>query len=160
MKFLLQRFSDNRRSTLGLFFYESVHEGKRKPVFFSYCLEDEFREVKVSGNTRIPAGTYKLGIRKQDTNLTLRYRKKYDWFKYHIEVLNVPNFSGIYIHIGNSEADTDGCLLLGDNADNNRLSDGMVSNSTQAFKRFYMTYYDEIEKGESTIEIRDEKTLL
>lgn len=155
MKFILQRFSDNRESTLGLFFKVGV-----MVPFKSFCLEDEFRESKVSGETRIPAGTYKLVIQKSETPKTIQYRKKYPWFKNHIMVKDVPGFIGIYIHIGNNDADTDGCLLLGDVCLNNSIGRGEITSSTNAFKRFYDDVYDALEKGtQVTLEIRDEKDL-
>lgn len=126
-----------------------------------FTLEDEYREDKVSGETRIPAGFYKLGIRKEDTPMTLRYQKKYPWFKKHIEILNVPNFKGVYIHIGNSDSDTDGCILLGDAVDNNSISNGTITSSTQAFQRFYSMVFDHLNSGGvATLEIRNEKFLL
>ncbi len=40
-------------------------EGYRcKRTFLAYTLEDEQRNKKVYGETRIPNGTYKLGLRK------------------------------------------------------------------------------------------------
>ena len=155
MNFILQRFSDNRQSTLGLLFKKGV-----LTPFQCYTLEDEFRESKVNGETRIPAGTYNIVIQKQETPKTLSYRKKYVWFKNHLMLENVPGFVGIYIHVGNTDEDTDGCLLLGDSADNNGVAPGSISNSTVAFMRFYHNIYEYLEKGnQATIEVRDEKTL-
>ena len=42
--------------------YEEGFRCKRK--FLAYTLEDEYREEKVYGETRIPNGTYELGLRK------------------------------------------------------------------------------------------------
>src|SRR5690606_2699229 len=83
MEWILQRFSDNTDSTLGLMFKIIGYEGKPRLHFNSFVIEDEYREVKVKGETRIPAGRYELKIRKQDTPLTLKYRKRYpEWFQY------------------------------------------------------------------------------
>jgi uncharacterized protein DUF5675 len=69
-----------------------------------FILEDRVRAagVKVQNETAIPAG---------------RYRVIVDWSnrfkKYAFHILNVPNFTGIRIHSGNTDKDTDGCLLVG-----------------------------------------------
>ena len=161
MDFIVQRINDNRKSTIGVLLKKFVSGAETKTSLQSFTLEDEYRDVKVSGETRIPAGFYKLGLRKDDTPLTLKYRAKYPWFKHHIEILNVKGFTGVYIHIGNSERDTDACLLLGDAADNNSIGDGTITNSTVSFKRFYDIVYPHLlGGGVSTIEIRDEKFLL
>lgn len=155
MNFILQRFSDNRESTLGLLFKVSALIS-----FKCYTLEDEFRESKISKETRIPARTYKLVIQKIETPKTLAYRKKYQWFENHIMLENVPGFVGIYIHVGNDDDDTDGCILLGDNANNNSISPGSVTASTDAFRRFYLDVYPVIKAGQIvTLEIRDEIAL-
>lgn len=158
MNFILQRFSDNRDSTLGVLLkvLEAGAQGTR-PVFQCYTLEDEYREQKRAFETRIPAGTYKVDIQQADTPLTLKYRAKYNWFKKHLEIKNVPGFVGVYIHIGNTDADSAGCLLLGDNADNNIIGPGAISNSTAAFKRFYESVYDHLP---ITLTIKDEKELI
>lgn len=107
-------------------------------------LEDEYRKLgpkgegKVRGETRIPAGTYRLTIRKALTGLTLKYRKKFSWFEYHIELENVPFFQGIYIHIGNKEKDTDGCILLGVWLDRKAR---FITSSTVTYEAFYKKYY-------------------
>ena len=108
MEILNKRAYATRKSTLGCL----VVDGEP----FGFVIEDEPREVKVKGHTRVPAKRYKLGLRMDDTPLTIRYREKYKWFKHHIELLNVPNFTSIYIHVGNFESDTEGCQVIGMNA--------------------------------------------
>lgn len=155
MHFILQRFADNRESTLGLLFKVGV----LRP-FKGYTLEDEFRESKLSGETRIPAGIYKLVIQKSMTPKTIAYRKKYPWFENHIMVENVPGFIGIYIHVGNTDDHTDGCILLGDGANNNTIAQGAISTSTEAFRRFYIETYEDLKAGHLiSLEIRDETYL-
>ena len=155
MNFILQRFSDNRESTLGLLF----KVGALVP-FKCYTLEDEFRESKVSKETRIPAGVYELVIQTIETPKTLAYRAKYPWFQNHLMLKDVPGFIGIYIHVGNDDNDTDGCILLGDVAENNSIGEGRIANSTVAFRRFYLEVYELIQKKvKVTFEVRDEKTL-
>lgn len=163
LEYLLQRYSDNRESTLGLLFM------KREigPLFLCYTLEDQYQEIKVRAETRIPAGIYEIVIQREETPKTLSYRKRYPhWFKSHLMLKDVPGFIGIYIHIGNTDADTEGCILLGNTANNNRIGPGEVGDSTQAFIRFYGLLYDHLdhkENGKYTntafIEIRDEQKI-
>jgi hypothetical protein len=157
MTYLIQRYSDNRDSTLGLLLKVLETAQGQRPVLQAYTLEDEYRDDKVMKETRIPAGTYTVDIQKGETPLTLKYRGKYPWFKHHLEIKNVPGFKGVYIHIGNFDADSAGCILVGDNADNNTIGPGSISNSTAAFKRFYESVYPHLP---ITLIIKDEKHLL
>lgn len=162
--YILQRYSDNRESTLGLL----LKKTQLGILFQSYTLEDQFQEVKVRAETRVPANKYEIIIQRQETPKTLSYRKRYpNWFKNHLMLKGVPGFVGIYIHIGNTDDDSEGCILLGDNADNNRIGPGAVSNSTQAFIRFYNELYDHLDHkfngkydNNAFIDIRDEHKLL
>lgn len=158
MNFVLQRFSDNRDTTLGILLLRM----QSKLLFQGYTCEDEYREVKVSGETRIPAGLYSIVIQKQETPLTLKYRKRYpNWFENHLMIDKVPGFTGVYIHIGNTDSDTEGCILVGDVADNNVIGAGSISASTQCFIRLYNILYHHLkEGGKATIEIRDENKLI
>ncbi len=149
MKFTNQRLLHDQKETFGLL----TGEGFKG----AFTLEDEPREVKVKGETRIPGGLYTLKIRKEETPLTLKHRKSYGpWFQFHIEITNVAGFSGIYIHAGNDETHTDGCLLLGDALDlsvpTNPLTKSMV-----AVKRFYDLVYPALERGELVhLEVKDD----
>ena len=67
-------------------------------------LEDRVRPEgeKVYGKTAIPEGTYEVKLTHSP-----RFKKILP------EILNVPNFTGIRIHCGNSSADSSGCVLVG-----------------------------------------------
>lgn len=144
MEIFNRRLTHTSNTTLGLL---SFH-GFSTP--FGFIVEDEPRAIKVNGKTRIPAGRYKLGIRKEDTPLTLKHRasKWYKgWFKYHIEVLNVPGFSGIYFHLVNKESHTSGCQ---GGAKNISIENGeyVAKNSTEMIRKFYEIVYPKLERGE------------
>lgn len=154
MNLILTRFSDNGISTLGLLHHKET--GK----FLNYSLEDRHRDVKVKGETRIPAGYYELKIRKEETPLTLKHRIDYGaWFKFHIEVTGVPNFQGIYLHAGNNDTHSEGCILIGNTQNNHHTVQGnpLVS-SVSGTKSVYELVYPELEAGKKVfIQIRDEK---
>lgn len=158
MNYILQRFSDNRECTLGILLKVT---STNKLLFQGYTMEDEFRPIKVMHETRIPEGKYEIVIQTQETPKTLQYRQKYPWFISHLMIDAVPNFTGVYIHIGNDDKDSSGCVLLGDNANNNVIGNGEISNSTNAFRRFYGELYEYLKAGNKAyIHIRDENKLL
>jgi hypothetical protein len=137
------RFTNNRvasttDSTLGIFYIDNTPVG--------FVIEDEPRAVKLKGETRIPSGVYTLGIRKELTPLTKKYRAKFRWFEYHIELLNVENFTNIYIHIGNFEKDTAGCQIIGFDASTIE-GEFRNKNSTAFYQMFYQKVYPLLKQG-------------
>jgi len=134
MKLKVLRFSSQEDSTSGLLFLE----GKKGLEFLCYTLEDEARALKVKGETRVPAGTYKLELRTEG-GFHNKYKKRYGGFhKGMLHVTNVPNFEYILIHTGNTDEHTAGCLLVGDSQENNNIiKDGFIGKSTNAYKRIY-----------------------
>jgi hypothetical protein len=73
---------------------------------------DQIKAIKVHGKTAIPEGSYEVVI-------CYSYR-----FKCLLPMLlHVPGFDGIRIHAGNTVADTDGCLLVGQYLSPNTISD-------------------------------------
>ena len=107
-------------------------------------LEDKVRAdgEKVYGETAIPSGTY---------TVTLSYSNRFK--KTMPEILNVPNFSGIRIHCGNSSKDTEGCLLVGkwDGKTENWISD-----SKNSYNKLYSLLEEAFNKKENiTITIKD-----
>lgn len=116
--------------------------------------EDEFRSVKVAGETRIPAGTYEIKLRT-DSPMANRYRDRFGRDHKGIPWLqDVPNFKFIYLHVGNDEADTDGCILVGDRLN---LAGMIVESSIQGYVRLQRLIQGALESGEQVfIQIVDE----
>ena len=130
MKLTLARFSGQSTSTLGLLFVDNSFE--------CFTLEDEERVVKIKGETRIPEGVYQVKKREVLSGLTKKYRDRFDFFDYHFMLQDVPGFEYVYIHIGNDETNTDGCLLVGDGVKSNRFDEkNNLQSSTSAFERLY-----------------------
>ena len=145
MKYEVLRISSGKDSTSGLLF--EIEGNKR--TFLAYTLEDEQRDVKVWGETRIPAGTYKLKLRTEG-GFHNRYLAKYskDFHKGMIWVQDVPGFEYILWHTGNTDEHTAGCLILGNTQTNNRIAkDGFIGNSVDAYKFVYPRVAAAIESG-------------
>lgn len=152
MKLLIQRKGEvkdaNGEALLGDIFCDGHWEG--------FTLEDVHREVKVAGQTCIPAGTYQILQRKVMSGLTKRYVDKYsaDGFDWHLELQGVPNFENVYIHIGNYAKDTEGCILVGSGQ---TFGQAMISQSKTRFFPLYIKVRDALQRGEHVeVEIRDE----
>lgn len=122
-------------------------------------LEDKNRDVnmngrfdngerKVYGETCIPFGTYTIGL---DFSPKFSKKPRYTAFIHNgrmPHIRNVPSFSGILIHGGNSAADTLGCLLVGFNT-----IKGGLTNSLNVFKQLYADIVAAMDNGEQvTIE--------
>lgn len=147
IELVLQRKKSNAHETWG----ELRHAGK----LLCYTLEDEKRAVKVWGETRIPAGKYDILLRTWGGHDT-RYSKKFAFHKGMLQLKNVPGFTAILIHIGNTEKDTAGCILVGSkvNTQNGRFS---LLRSTDAYTTIYPNIANALERGETvTITIKDE----
>lgn len=85
--------------------------------FQCFTLEDRVREVKVPRETAIPEGKYQV---------VLSFSNRFQ--KFLPEILSVPNYVGIRMHPGNTAADTEGCVLVGDTR-----GPDLVGNSKAAF---------------------------
>lgn len=113
-------------------------------------LEDQIRDEKVHGETAIPAGTYKLELRNEGGK-TKHYAKRFpEMHKGMIWLRNVPDFTYVYIHIGNFVEDTEGCILVGERARTRSLQ-----SSTKAYQRIYPKIVKMIEEG-CQITIKDD----
>lgn len=146
MQIKVDRFTSDTESTISTV---SI-DGK----FQCFGLEDEYRAVKVWGETRIPAGKYAIGLRTVGGFHT-RYRRRFGHLHQGmLEITGVPGFTFILIHCGNKDEDTAGCLLIGEGA-SCRPCDMMITNSTTAYKKFYGKVIDAVKSGKVNIEFVD-----
>jgi len=118
MQLRVERGLSGTSSTIGKLYVDGV--------FFAYTLEDIDRHLedggkKIHGETAIPRGSYKVII-----DFSNRFQKQM------MHVLNVPGFEGIRIHAGNTDKDTEGCILLG-----KVRSDNAVFNSREAVNALF-----------------------
>lgn len=120
----------------------------------AFGIEDEFREVKVYGETRIPQGTYNITVRKWGGHHD-RYKTRFPWHKGMLEIIDVPGFKDILIHIGNSDKDTAGCLLVGLDVVKNEKEKFILAYSERGYRRLYEKVIEEAIKGNVTIKIVD-----
>lgn len=118
----------------------------REDKYLCDTLEDTVRELpdgeagpfyKVPGETAIPRGRYRVEVNKSP-----KFGRELPL------LLDVPFFSGIRIHRGNTHIDTDGCILVGENK-----VVGKVIHSTVWEKSVTALLKDDNERGKVYITI-------
>ena len=143
MKLTVKRIRQGKNSTLSEIY---IDDG-----FFCYGLEDLVRDEKIKGSTAIPAGTYHLQLNTYGA-MNARYKRRFpDMHRGMIEISGIPNFTHVYIHIGNNFGDTSGCLLVGDGYIKDDDGDYILLKSAKAYKRLYSQLVDAVGKGEAEI---------
>lgn len=108
MEILIKRIAKKNTYTIGKMYLNGVYfadtlEDKDRGLTQSMSLE-EIKKIKIPGETAIPTGTYKVIV-----NMSPKFKRLLP------RLLNVPGFDGILIHKGNSDKDSSGCVLLGEN---------------------------------------------
>ena len=105
------------------------------------------REDKIAGKTAIPTGRYKVVLGYSKT-----YKRRMPFLQ------NVPHFTGIMIHTGNSVDDTRGCILVGkavrpqkpeeENPTGEATVIGRLTDSRITFNRLYEMIREAMKRGE------------
>jgi hypothetical protein len=118
MKLLLKRIARKPTYTIGKLYIEDLYfcdtiEDVDRGLTQSMSLS-EIKKIKVKDQTAIPTGTYNMIVNVSPSKKRLLPRLQ-----------NVPGFEGILIHRGNTEDDSSGCIIVGENK-----AVGKVLNST------------------------------
>jgi len=129
MEITLHREPSNAQSTLGRLDVDGIFE--------CFTCEDVVRSVKIKGETAIPAGCYQVIV-----TMSNRFKRELPL------LLNVPEFEGVRIHTGNTAADTEGCILVGQEID-----DMSVLNSRAAFSNLFPKIKEALQDGECWLTI-------
>lgn len=136
MKLRLVREQYRPDSTIGRMFVDDVFE--------CFTLEDGVRTQKIRGETAIPAGAYRVTVDDSP-----RFKRKLP------RLHDVPNFSGVLIHPGNTAADTEGCILVGRKW---QPGEEAIGASRVAFDALFPKIVSTIARGEAvSIEVVQER---
>lgn len=129
------RYDHGDDRTLGLVMRGADH--------ICYSLEDPYNYPKIPGRTCIPTGKYRLALRTEGS-LHTKYAKRFPALhRGMLHLQHVPGFSYIYIHIGNTSEDTEGCILVGAGVSSN----GNLLDSTTAYLQLYTMVSNWIVQG-------------
>ena len=144
MKIDVKRFEYGTNFTISKLFVDGIYE--------CFVLEDKVRELdgvpvstwKIPNETAIPKGTYKVEVTFSPH------------FNRDLPLLdNVPGYEGVRIHPGNTDKDTEGCLLLGTTWGGSDF----IGASRQAFDSFYLKVFGAVGRQEQiTLQIGDSVT--
>jgi len=130
LKVIRKEFTE--KSTIGELYVDGAFE--------CYTLEDKVRPVKIKGITAIPAGAYEVII-----SFSERFNRQLPL------LLNVPNFDGIRIHPGNTDRDTEGCILVGQTKAPDFIGDSRV-----AFEALFQKMQEAAKREKIFLEITQE----
>lgn len=135
-------------------------------------VEDEKRDVKVKGETRIPNGIYNLALRispkfsneyfRDDEGNLIRAKERItpeQIARYHaphemIWVKDVIGFEFILWHWGNTDLDTDGCYIVGSVFGSTNGREGVI-NSRKKYMEIYPIVWRSLQKGTVQIEYKE-----
>lgn len=132
MKILLKRIAWGKNYTIGKLYLDGQ--------YFCDTLEDVDRDLnkdgdiddkgeeKVYGETAIPAGKYNVEL-----TMSARFGRVLPLIK------DVPHFTGIRIHRGNTSFDTHGCILVGINSEKGKVTNSALTeaNLIRALQKSY-----------------------
>lgn len=152
MEIMIQRLIQTPNETTGMLSIDGKH--------FCFTMEDEHRDVKKLNETRIPSGRYSLIVRTNG-GMHKKYTERYGPKKHKgmLWLQDVPGFEWIYIHVGNYESDTSGCILTGFGLKHDPFSQPMVTHSTPAYLELAGLVYDAIDADEQVwVTINDQTT--
>ena len=144
MKTKIIRVAEGKNSTLSHLYIDGI--------FQCFLLEDKIRAVKIMKQTAIPEGIFRLRLNTWGGMNKTYYPKYGPIHKGMIEIADLPTFSAVYIHVGNTIVETAGCPLVG-------LSyikkDGeyQVLQSADAYRQVYRKLYEVVTGKDNQIEI-------
>lgn len=145
MRLILHRALKSPEATLGTL---SVSTGN-KEQFICYTLEDCYREIdgepvanwKIKGLTAIPRGEYEI-----------KYTESARFGKKTLQLVDVPGFTGIRIHAGNTAKDTEGCILPGLTQHTDSISGNYsIVNSRDAVRRLENILLPDLRAGRKVV---------
>lgn len=140
MKLQVIRTQFGKDATNGMLFIDGIFE--------CYTLEDQYQAVKVMHETCIPEGKYDIQFRKTG-GFHAKYSERYKNAHYGmLHILDVPNFTYILIHSGNTDEHTSGCLIVGETQQDLDIDEsGFIGHSGTAYSKMYRKVANQLLQG-------------
>jgi len=115
MQILIQRhalkagYTIGRMEINGRYFCDTLEDTDRG--LRESMTEDEIAALKVKGATAIPTGTYRIDMQTRSPRFGRVLPR----------LVSVKGYAGVLIHSGNTAADTEGCILVGENRERGKV---------------------------------------
>ena len=115
MQILIQRhalkagYTIGRMEINGRYFCDTLEDTDRG--LSEEMSEAEIAARKVKGATAIPIGTYRIDMQTRSPRFGRVLPR----------LINVKGYAGVLIHSGNTAADTEGCILVGENRERGKV---------------------------------------
>ncbi len=137
---------------------------------YGFGIEDEYRSMKVHGETRIPNGTYEMVLTASPKFSKYYYTNSsgvlnklqtptFNTLHNLITLKNVPNFSRVLWHWGNTDDDTEGCYIVG-----SKLgvvgAQKAVLESKKKYEQIYPIIFNLIKTGTTHVVYKDKYPVL
>ncbi len=140
MRILLQRhalkagYTIGRMEINGRYFCDTLEDTDRG--LRESMTEDEIAALKVKGATAIPTGTYRIDMQTRSPRFGRVLPR----------LVSVKGYAGVLIHSGNTAADTEGCILVGENRERGKVLNSRATlESLLVFLRAAQAEGEEIE---------------
>ena len=154
MKIKVKRIFRGPEYTIGHLYVNDVYvcdtlEDRDRGLDYRMSLS-KIKSKKIAGKTAIPTGIYKLTLDVKSPKFGSKAFYKEVCDGYLPRLIGVPGYEGVLIHVGNTQNDTDGCILVGLNK-----VKGQVIDSRQIFRKLWDSYFKiaKQDKMEIVIEI-------
>ena len=115
MQILIQRhalkegYTIGRMEINGKYFCDTLEDTDRG--LRESMTEAEIAALKVKGATAIPTGTYRIDMQTRSPRFGRVLPR----------LVSVKGYAGVLIHSGNTDADTEGCILVGENRERGKV---------------------------------------
>lgn len=122
MEILLKRIARRDTYTIGHLYIDGTY-------FCDTCEDADrlfFGKPKVMHETAIPCGRYEITQEVRSPRFGEKSPYKEVCKGYVPRLQNVPQFDGVLIHVGNSDKDSSGCILLGKNKQAGKVVDSRI----------------------------------
>lgn len=140
MQILIQRhalkegYTIGRMEINGKYFCDTLEDTDRG--LSEEMSETEIAARKVKGATAIPTGTYRIDMQTRSPRFGRVLPR----------LVSVKGYAGVLIHSGNTAADTEGCILVGENRERGKVLNSRATlESLLVFLRAAQAEGEEIE---------------